>query len=174
MQENVRQVVIRANEPVAFRRIEPLDRSCDFKDVGCDFLIAWDIVFLTRRLFRPHFASRPTAPDDPPPKRQQRSFAICLRRIFRRCGNSATGAPSDSLSPALRDKNHGVTASCQISVYCFRAPPLGSGRLSSREAVLPLLYCVKEDGLHWRPTARGLSLPAQMCKCPRSGSANTG
>src|SRR5690242_410038 len=36
--------------------------------------------------------------------------------------------------------------------------------LSSREAVLPLLYCVKEDGPPWRTSAHGMFLPAQMCK----------
>ena len=75
------------------------------------------------------------------------------------------GRPSDSLGSALRAKSHWSDSILPNFRLLFGVPPLGSGRLSSREAVLPLLYCVKEDGLHWRPTARGMSLPAQMCKC---------
>ena len=45
-------------------------------------------------------------------------------------------------------KNRASQHFCLILAYCHKAPPLeGSGRLSSREAVLPLVYCVKEDGL---------------------------
>jgi hypothetical protein len=82
------------------------------------------------------------------------------RRIFRDCGKSATGLPSHKFELAQKGssppKNHGVTASCEIYVYC-REPTIWVGTLPSREAVLPLMYCVKEDGLHFsgqdcRPT----------------------
>jgi hypothetical protein len=39
------------------------------------------------------------------------------------------------------------TAFRLISDYCRKAPPIGVGTFSSREAVLPLVCCVKEDGL---------------------------
>ena len=54
----------------------------------------------------------------------------------------------------------------------FWSPPFGVGTLSSREAVLPLLYCVKEDGPPWRMTAHGMS--RKCAKRPRSGSSNAG
>src|ERR1041384_3081812 len=36
---------------------------------------------------------------------------------------------SSDFTSALMAKSHTVTASCQISVYCLGAPPLGSGRI---------------------------------------------
>src|SRR6516164_9111790 len=91
----------------------------------------------------------PVSPDGLLPKRQRRSFAICSRRIFRGCGNSATRRQVTDFTSFQKEKakNYGVTVSCQIYVYC-RGAHHWVGTLSSREAVLPLMYCVKEDGLH--------------------------
>jgi hypothetical protein len=64
--------------------------------------------------------------------------------------------PSEHIVIELFAKNPDIeTAFRLISYYCRKAPPIGVGTFSSREAVLPLVCCVKEDGLQMdRPVVR--------------------
>src|SRR5262249_41370685 len=59
MQENVGKVFIRNDKSVAFRRIEPLDRSRYFEDLRCGFLGVLGRTFQPLRCFPPHDDLRP-------------------------------------------------------------------------------------------------------------------
>ena len=60
VKENVwKMIFVWNNETITLGRIEPLDRSRNFKDINCGFLVALGKAFNMWRFFRPHAAFPP-------------------------------------------------------------------------------------------------------------------